>query len=69
MKLLIMHIRLRGYQIPVIKGPGPPPRNPKAFNRLNDAFDKFAESQSSAGTPDAGADELASRGFAEKKNP
>jgi queuine tRNA-ribosyltransferase subunit QTRTD1 len=39
------------------------------FNRLDDAADKFAESKSDLGTPDAGADELESRGFAEKKAP
>ncbi|RMJ27679.1 hypothetical protein PHISP_01464 [Aspergillus sp. HF37] len=61
--------RLRGYQLPVIKGPGPPPRYPKVFNRLDDAADKFAESKSALGTPDAGADELESCGFAEKKGP
>ena len=38
----------------------------KVFGRLNDALDRFSESQSGVATPDTGADELVKRGFAEK---
>lgn len=37
------------------------------FGRLDDAAEKFSESQSSIATPDTGADELQEHGFAEKK--
>lgn len=60
--------RLRGYQLPA-PGPNQPRRYPKVFGRLDDAAEKYAESQSSVATPDAGADELQERGFAEKKTP
>jgi hypothetical protein len=59
--------RLRGYQLPA-SGPGQPKRNPRAYGRLDDAVEKYEESLSSAATPDAGADELQDRGFAEKKD-
>ncbi|KAL1848426.1 hypothetical protein Plec18170_008024 [Paecilomyces lecythidis] len=58
--------RLRGYQLPS-SGPGQPRPNPRAYGRLDDAVEKYAESLSSVATPDAGADELQDRGFAEKK--
>lgn len=60
--------RLRGYQLPA-PGPNQPRRYPKVYGRLDDAAEKYAESQSSVATPDAGADELQERGFAEKKIP
>ncbi|KAJ9407186.1 hypothetical protein DTO045G8_5035 [Paecilomyces variotii] len=59
--------RLRGYQLPA-SGPGQPKRNPRAYGRLDDAVEKYAESISSVTVPDAGADELQDRGFAEKKD-
>ncbi|OJJ33005.1 hypothetical protein ASPWEDRAFT_115243 [Aspergillus wentii DTO 134E9] len=58
--------RLRGYHLPAA-GPHQAKRFPKVYGRLDAAAEKFAESQSSVVTPDAGADELEARGFAEKK--
>lgn len=55
--------RLRGYQYKT--GPGSKV-NPKAFGLLDSTVEKYAESQSSLPTPDAGAEELQARGFAEK---
>lgn len=49
-------------------GPNQPARHPKVFNRLDDAVEKFEESNNSLGMPDAGAEELESKGFAEKKD-
>ncbi|KAE8150111.1 tRNA-guanine(15) transglycosylase-like protein [Aspergillus avenaceus] len=57
--------RIRGYQSPST-GPNEPRRNPRAYGRLNDAIEKFAESQSSIATPDTGAEGLEEHGFAEK---
>ncbi|EFR01221.1 queuine tRNA-ribosyltransferase [Nannizzia gypsea CBS 118893] len=55
--------RMRGYQFKT--GPGEK-RNPKVFGRLDGVAEKLLESQSSIVTPDAGAEELEERGFAEK---
>ncbi|KAF3479511.1 tRNA-guanine transglycosylase family protein [Arthroderma uncinatum] len=55
--------RMRGYQFKT--GPGEK-RNPKVFGRLDAVAEKLLESQSSVVTPDAGAEELEARGFAEK---
>ncbi|KAF5867141.1 hypothetical protein ETB97_004062 [Aspergillus alliaceus] len=57
--------RVRGYQSPS-RGPNEPRRNPRAYGRLDDAIDKFAESQSSIATPDTGAEGLEEHGFAQK---
>ncbi|KAM5441551.1 putative tRNA-guanosine(34) preQ1 transglycosylase [Microsporum ferrugineum] len=55
--------RMRGYQFKT--GPGEK-RNPKVFGRLDGVAEKLLESQSSVVTPDAEAEELEARGFAEK---
>ncbi|KAK2748491.1 hypothetical protein FQN57_000624 [Myotisia sp. PD_48] len=55
--------RLRGYQFKTGAGEKV---NPKAFGRLDEAVNLFTESQSSVVTPDAEAEELEERGFAEK---
>ncbi|PYH42714.1 tRNA-ribosyltransferase family protein [Aspergillus saccharolyticus JOP 1030-1] len=57
--------RLRGYQLPA-SGPNQPRRHARVYGRLDDAAEKFAESQSSVATPDTGADGLEEHGFAEK---
>ncbi|PLB42355.1 tRNA-ribosyltransferase family protein [Aspergillus candidus] len=59
--------RLRGHQLPAA-GPYQPRPNPRAFGRLDDALQKFAESQSSVATPDTGADGLEEHGFAQKES-
>ncbi|KAL1970780.1 hypothetical protein VTN77DRAFT_2614 [Rasamsonia byssochlamydoides] len=59
--------RLRGYQVHA-SGPSEPRRNPRAYGRLDDAAEKFAEAQASGAIPDAdaGAEELEERGFAKE---
>ncbi|KAF7596592.1 hypothetical protein BBP40_000993 [Aspergillus hancockii] len=57
--------RIRGYQAGG-SGPNQPRRNPRAYGRLDDAIEKFAESQSSIATPDTGAEGLEEHGFAMK---
>ncbi|RAL09147.1 tRNA-ribosyltransferase family protein [Aspergillus homomorphus CBS 101889] len=58
--------RLRGYQLPA-SGPNQPRRHARVYGRLDDAAEKFAESQqSSVATPDTGADGLEEHGFAKK---
>ncbi|KAE8355782.1 tRNA-guanine(15) transglycosylase-like protein [Aspergillus coremiiformis] len=57
--------RVRGYQAPS-RGPNEPRRNPRAYGRLDDAIEKFTESQSSIATPDTGAEGLEEHGFAKK---
>ncbi|KAJ5795223.1 hypothetical protein N7457_001822 [Penicillium paradoxum] len=57
--------RLRGYQLPA-NGPNQPRRMPKVYGLLDDAMQKFAESQSGVATPDTGASGLEEHGFAEK---
>lgn len=58
--------RIRGYQFK--PGYAEPKRNPRAYGRLDEAVEKFeaSESASAVATPDAGSEELQSRGFAEK---
>ncbi|KAA8643056.1 tRNA-ribosyltransferase family protein [Aspergillus tanneri] len=58
--------RLRGHQV-TPSSANQPRRNPRAFGRLDDALEKFAESQSSLATPDTDADGLEAHGFAEKQ--
>lgn len=58
--------RIRGYQ--VRSEYGAQKRNPKVYGRLDDHAEKLLEAESSVATPDAGADELEARGFAEKTN-
>ncbi|EAW14760.1 tRNA-ribosyltransferase family protein [Aspergillus clavatus NRRL 1] len=60
--------RLRGHQLPAA-GPNQPRRFPRVYGRLDDAAEKFAESQSSVATPDTGADGLEAHGFAQKDLP
>ncbi|KAH1905261.1 hypothetical protein KXV22_005161 [Aspergillus fumigatus] len=57
--------RLRGHQLPAA-GPHQPRRFPRVYGRLDDAAEKFAESESSIATPDTGADGLEAHGFAQK---
>ncbi|KAJ5104642.1 hypothetical protein NUU61_001989 [Penicillium alfredii] len=57
--------RLRGHHLPAA-GPGQPRRMPRIYGRLDEAIQKFAESQSSVATPDTGAEGLEEHGFAEK---
>ncbi|RAK80381.1 tRNA-ribosyltransferase family protein [Aspergillus fijiensis CBS 313.89] len=57
--------RLRGYQLPA-SGPNQPRRHARVYGRLDDAAEKFAESQSSVATPDTGAEGLEEHGFAER---
>ncbi|EED17896.1 tRNA-guanine transglycosylase family protein [Talaromyces stipitatus ATCC 10500] len=58
--------RVRGYSSYVSKT-GEPRRNEPAYGRLNDALEKYAESQqSSVATPDTNAEGLERQGFAEK---
>lgn len=59
--------RLRGYHAPS-SGPGQPKLNTRAFGRLDDLAEKYAESVSSVPTPDTGANELQEHGFAEKSD-
>lgn len=59
--------RLRGYQHHT-SGPGEPRQNPRAFGKLDDAAQKFAEAQSSVATPDTGAEGLEQHGFAERQS-
>ncbi|KAI9037040.1 tRNA-ribosyltransferase family protein [Aspergillus affinis] len=58
--------RLRGHQIDPSKA-SQPRRNPRGFGRLDDALEKFAESQSSVATPDTDASGLEAHGFATKQ--
>ena len=58
---------LRGHQLPAA-GPYQPRPNPRSFGRLDDALQKFTESQSSVATPDTGADGLEEHGFAQKES-
>ncbi|PWY79627.1 tRNA-guanine transglycosylase family protein [Aspergillus heteromorphus CBS 117.55] len=60
--------RLRGYQLPA-SGANQPRRFPRVYGRLDDAVEKFTESQSqsSVATPDTGADGLEEHGFAQKE--
>ncbi|KAJ5223731.1 TRNA-guanine transglycosylase family protein [Penicillium chermesinum] len=57
--------RLRGYQLPA-SAAHQPPRNPKAYGRLDDVVQKLAESESSVATPDTDSEGLEKHGFAEK---
>ncbi|KAJ5165535.1 uncharacterized protein N7500_007365 [Penicillium coprophilum] len=57
--------RLRGYQLPA-NGPNQPRRMPKIWGQLDDAIQKYAESQSEVATPDTDASGLEEHGFAEK---
>ncbi|PLB51897.1 tRNA-guanine transglycosylase family protein [Aspergillus steynii IBT 23096] len=59
--------RLRGHQITPSKA-HQPRRNPRGFGRLDDALEKFAESQSSVATPDTDAEGLEAHGFAKKQD-
>ncbi|KAJ5913155.1 hypothetical protein N7504_002038 [Penicillium tannophilum] len=56
--------RLRAYQHP--SGSNQPNRAPRVYGRLDDALQKFQESQSSVVTPDTDAEGLEKHGFAEK---
>ncbi|PYH96140.1 tRNA-guanine transglycosylase family protein [Aspergillus ellipticus CBS 707.79] len=58
--------RLRGYQLPA-SGANQPRRFPRVYGRLDDAVERFTESQSSVATPDTGADGLEEHGFARKE--
>ncbi|KAJ5759783.1 hypothetical protein N7520_006939 [Penicillium odoratum] len=55
--------RLRAYQHP---GANQPTRAPRVYGRLEDALQKFQDSQSSVVTPDTDAEGLEKHGFAEK---
>lgn len=55
--------RLRGYQLPA-NGSNQPLRMPKAYGQLNQAKQKFTESQ--IATPDTDASGLEEHGFAKK---
>ncbi|KAJ5108651.1 hypothetical protein N7456_005326 [Penicillium angulare] len=57
--------RLRGYQLPAA-GPNEPRRTTRVYGRLEDALQKFQDSQSSIATPDTDAEGLEKHGFAEK---
>lgn len=57
--------RLRGHQLPAA-GPNQPRRMPRIYGRLDDAVQKFVESQSSIATPETDTDGLETHGFAEK---
>ncbi|EEA24212.1 hypothetical protein TMatcc_007281 [Talaromyces marneffei ATCC 18224] len=58
--------RIRGYSS-YVSGPSEAKRNAPAYGRLNDALEKYAESQqSSVATPDTNAEGLERHGFAEK---
>ncbi|KAH8702116.1 tRNA-guanine transglycosylase family protein [Talaromyces proteolyticus] len=57
--------RLRGYSSYVSKREEPK-RNAPAYGRLNDALEKYAESQSSVATPDTDAEGLEEKGMGEK---
>ncbi|GAM36265.1 hypothetical protein TCE0_018r05224 [Talaromyces pinophilus] len=58
--------RIRGYSS-YVSGAGEAKRNAPAYGRLNDAIEKYAESQqSSVATPDTNAEGLERHGFAEK---
>ncbi len=56
--------RIRGYQMKSIGGE--PKKNPKGYNRLDDAIEKLAEAESGIATPTGNAEELQEHGFAEK---
>ncbi|PWY86426.1 tRNA-guanine transglycosylase family protein [Aspergillus sclerotioniger CBS 115572] len=58
--------RLRGYQLPA-SGPHQTRRNTRAYGKLDDAMERFAESQSSLATPDTGAEGLEEHGFGTKE--
>ncbi|KAJ5573791.1 uncharacterized protein N7459_008218 [Penicillium hispanicum] len=57
--------RLRGYQLPAA-GAYQPRRMPRAYGRLDDAVQKYVESQSSVATPDTDAEGLEKHGFADR---
>lgn len=66
LRAFLMSCRIRGYNS-YVSGAGEPKRNAPAYGRLNDALEKFAESQqSSVATPDTNAEGLERHGFAEK---
>ncbi|KAJ5949001.1 hypothetical protein N7454_002308 [Penicillium verhagenii] len=56
--------RLRAYQHPT--GANQPARAPRVYGRLDDALQKFQDSQSCVATPDTDAEGLEKHGFAEK---
>lgn len=62
----LINYSLRGYQLPA-SGPNQPRRNARAYGKLDDAVEKFAESQSSLATPDTGAEGLEEHGFGMKE--
>lgn len=57
--------RLRGYQYPTANS-NQPRRANKVYGRLDEALQKFQDSQSSVATPDTDAEGLERHGFAEK---